>query len=70
MSLVHNIRCAVCGTSVERWSQRYDPYLNAYVFVAECHGEVDECIIDYTEVLGPLTVVDAVAFQTGRRHLI
>jgi hypothetical protein len=60
--LIEACKCAKCGTFVRRWETWRDDATGDSVFRVYCHGEVDECRVDWRDV-HPGMVVDVVAFR-------
>lgn len=65
-----NIRCAVCGGRVERWSMERDDYRMSIVIRVDCHGAVDRMELPFqfirsisADELDALIRSEGVAFQ-------
>ena len=59
---ITDIKCARCGVSCPRWEVSNDDITMEQVFRVWCHGEMDECRIDWRNS-NPKDVVEAVAFR-------
>lgn len=45
------VRCAICNRQVDRITHEFDNARRMDRFVAECHGAVDICELDLTEMM-------------------
>lgn len=61
--MIEACKCAKCGTPVRRWETWRDVSTDESVFRVHCHGEVDECRIDWRDIM-PNQIVEVVAFRT------
>jgi hypothetical protein len=61
-SLIEACKCAKCGTFIRRWETWRDDITSESVFKVYCHGEVDECRIDWRGI-SPKEIVEVVAFR-------
>lgn len=62
MTGVGEIKCARCQTSIAKWEVWNDVATMEQVFRVFCHGEVDECRIDWSRH-DPRHIIEAVAFR-------
>lgn len=59
--MIGRVMCHVCGKEVDRVTEEREDYRLVIRVRAECHGEVDECEIDYLDLHRGL-IVGGVAF--------
>jgi len=58
------IRCSQCGIEVRKWEVWEDSCTGEIVYRVFCHGEIDECRVDWRRC-DPKQIVDSVAFSAA-----
>lgn len=60
--MIEACKCAKCGTPIRVWKTWRDTRTGDSVFRVHCHGEMEECRIDWRGI-NPNEVVEVVAFR-------